>query len=212
MGQLTRRDLVKAAAVASAGVLSPNGLVAEGIGPEQAGKPQAHPVEVQVNVAKNELRERQSLDFGWRFALGHACDPARDFGFGKLNGTGTYAKSGDAGGATGIRFDDSKWDEVQVPHDWAVALPFVVEQILVGHGGKPVGRDFPESSIGWYRREIEVKPEDQGKRMVPCWGGGSKLNSAWWVRKKSSPSRTGMGSPGGSLRGNLARREKGPRR
>ena len=107
-----------------------------------------------------------SLDFGWRFALGHACDPMRDFGFGKLAGVGTYAKSGDAGGATGIRFDDSKWEAVQVPHDWAVALPFVVEPVLVGHGGKPVGRDFPESSIGWYRREIEVRPEDKGKRMV----------------------------------------------
>jgi beta-galactosidase len=121
---------------------------------------------VRVDLAKNALRERLSLDFGWRFALGHACDPMRDFGFGKLAGVGTYAKSGDAGGATGIGFDDSKWEQVQVPHDWAVALPFVIEPVLVGHGGKPVGRDFPESSIGWYRREIEVRPEDQGKRIV----------------------------------------------
>jgi beta-galactosidase len=166
MAQWTRRDLVKAAAVAGAGVLSANGLVAEGVEQEGGGKAQTHPNDVQVNVSKNELRERQSLDFRWRFALGHACDPARDFGFGKLAGVGTYAKSGNAGGATGIHFDDSKWEEVQVPHDWAVALPFVIEPILVGHGGKPVGRDFPESSIGWYRKEIEVKPEDHGKRMV----------------------------------------------
>src|SRR5580693_9206631 len=110
MAQWTRRDLVKAAAVAGAGVLGANGLVAEELEPERVGAAQTHASDVQVNVSKNELRERESLDFGWRFALGHACDPARDFGFGKLNGTGTYAKSGDAGGATGVRFDDSKWE------------------------------------------------------------------------------------------------------
>jgi beta-galactosidase len=65
----------------------------------------------------------------------------RDFGFGKLLRSGPYAKSGDSGGPTGIRFDDSKWEAVQVPHDWAVAPPFVVEPVLVDHGGKPVGRD-----------------------------------------------------------------------
>lgn len=76
-------------------------------------------------------RERLSLDFGWKFALGHACDPACDFGFGKT-GMGTYAKSGFAGGPTGIRFHDSMWESVQTQHDWAVALPFVVEEALVG--------------------------------------------------------------------------------
>jgi beta-galactosidase len=168
MRKWTRRELVKAGAAAGAASLSAKGLVAEGGEPEvgefaQAKAPQDT---VRVDLAKNELRERLSLDFGWRFALGHACDPMRDFGFGKLAGVGTYAKTGDAGGPTGVSFDDSKWEAVQVPHDWAVALPFVIEPILVGHGGKPVGRDFPESSIGWYRKEIEVKPEDKGKRMV----------------------------------------------
>jgi beta-galactosidase len=168
MRKWTRRELAKVGAAVSASALAAGKLVAEGLEPELTATQQAKaaPIEVRVNTVKNELRERQSLDFGWRFALGHACDPMRDFGFGKLAGTGTYAKSGDAGGATGIRFDDSKWEAVQVPHDWAVALPFVVEEVLVGHGGKPVGRDFPESSIGWYRREIEIGPGDEGKRIV----------------------------------------------
>ncbi len=168
MRKWTRRDLVKAGAAVGAASITANGLAAEGVASEReaAAQAKAHQDEVRVDVVKNTLREQLSLDFGWRFALGNACDPMRDFGFGKLAGTGTYAKSGDAGGATGVHFDDSKWEAVQVPHDWAVALPFVIEPILVGHGGKPVGRDFPESSIGWYRREIEVKPEDEGKRMV----------------------------------------------
>ena len=169
----TRREMLKVGAAAGAGALTTKGVAAERLELQQAAnsKAQARANEVQVNVTEkqlwgNGLRERQSLDFGWRFALGHACDPTRDFGFGKLAGVGTYAKSGDVGGATGIHFDDSKWETVQVPHDWAVALPFVVEPVLVGHGGKPVGRDFPENSIGWYRKEIEVRPEDEGKRMV----------------------------------------------
>src|SRR4051812_27245532 len=67
-------------------------------------------------------RERTRLDLGWRFALGSAADPARDFGF----GTGTpWAKAGEAVGAVRPDFDDSGWREVDVPHDWAVELPFV---------------------------------------------------------------------------------------
>ncbi len=168
MRQWTRRELVKTGAAVGVASLSGSGLASEGVEPGRDDAPQTKTSQdvAPVSAGKNELRERESLDFGWRFALGHACDPMRDFGFGKLNGTGTYAKSGEAGGPTEVRFDDSKWETVQVPHDWAVALPFVVEEVLVGHGGKPVGRDFPESSIGWYRREIEVKPEDAGKRMV----------------------------------------------
>ncbi len=186
MRKWTRRDLVKAGAVVGAVSVAANGLAAEEVEPGRgvAAQTKAPQDEVRVDVAKNTLRERVSLDFGWRFALGNVCDPMRDFGFGKLNGTGAYAKTGDAGGPTGVGFDDSKWEAVQVPHDWAVALPFVIEPILVGHGGKPLGRDFPESSIGWYRKEIEVKPEDEGKRMVLEFDGVYRnatvfVNGAW---------------------------------
>jgi len=192
MKNWTRRDLVKAGAAVGAVSLTANGLASEKVKSARAEAPQAkaHQDEVRVDVAKNQLRERQSLDFGWKFALGHVCDPMRDFGFGKLAGVGTYAKSGDAGGPTGIGFDDSKWETVQVPHDWAVALPFVVEPILVGHGGKPVGRDFPESSIGWYRREIEVKPGDEGKRIVLEFDGvfrnATVFVNGHWVSENAS--------------------------
>ena len=80
--------------------LTANGLVAEAAEAETSDGPQAvkgHQDDVRIDVAKNELRERVSLDCGWRFALGNACDPMRDFGFGKLAGVGTYAKSGICG-------------------------------------------------------------------------------------------------------------------
>jgi len=39
-------------------------------------------------------REELLLDFGWRFAFGHAGDPSKDFGFGM--GQGDFAKTGDS--------------------------------------------------------------------------------------------------------------------
>ena len=64
-------------------------------------------------------------DFNWKFALGHANDPAKDFGWGRGS---AFAKSGSLiggrNGVTGTNFDDTKWQSVQLPHDWAIDLPF----------------------------------------------------------------------------------------
>src|SRR5579862_6441478 len=67
---------------------------------------------------------RQLLDFGWRFHFGHADDPAKDFGFGAQNREATFAKSGAFPPVTRANFDDSEWRAVDLPHDWAVELPF----------------------------------------------------------------------------------------
>ena len=48
----------------------------------------------QAQAAKSPMaagRERLLADFGWRFHLGHANDPALDFGYGRGN---AFAKSG----------------------------------------------------------------------------------------------------------------------
>ena len=109
------------------------------------------------------------MDRGWRFAPGHASDPEKDFGFGKMAELGTFAKSGEAGGPAGVRanapFDDAAWEVVDLPHDWAVVLPFVLERDVVWHGGKPLGRQFPATSVGWYRRSFSIPAGDLGKRI-----------------------------------------------
>ena len=66
-------------------------------------------------------------------------------------------------GPAAPRFDDSAWRKVDLPHDWAVELPFVNNSILVEHGGKPLGREYPETSIGWYRREFFLPASDAGR-------------------------------------------------
>ena len=163
MGKWTRRDLVKVGLAASAGVMTGGELVAES---SARPLPAAVPMFAQVNAGgPGNLRERLLLDYGWRFALGNANDPEKDFGFGKLRREGTFAKAGRVDGPAAPRFDDSAWRKVDLPHDWAVELPFVNDPILVEHGGKPLGREFPETSIGWYRREFVLPESDKGRRI-----------------------------------------------
>src|SRR3984885_3289772 len=83
------------------------------------------------------LRARQLLDFGWRFHFGHADDPAKDFGFGAQNREATFAKSGAFPPVTRATFDDSEWRTINLPHDWAVELPFEKRPAGVGRDGKP---------------------------------------------------------------------------
>jgi beta-galactosidase len=124
--------------------------------------------------ATTSPRERLLFDFGWKFKFGHGSDPARDFGFGFSQGS--FSKVGDFKIAT-AGFDDSTWRSLNLPHDWAVELPFVHDDEedmfhgedpdykLVSHGYKPLGRRFPETSVGWYRREFDVPASDMGRRI-----------------------------------------------
>ena len=108
-------------------------------------------------------RERLSLDTGWRFALGHARDAAKDFG----HATGYFshlAKAGYGDGPAAAQFDDRDWRELDLPHDWAVELPFDARGGH-SHGYRALGRDFPENSVGWYRRKFFVPQGDLGRRV-----------------------------------------------
>jgi len=113
-------------------------------------------------------RERLLFDFDWKFQFGHGTDPARDLGFGKDQGD--FSKTGDFEFANG-KFDDSKWRALNLPHDWAVELPFVRDPDLESHGYKPLGRRYPETSIGWYRRVFDIPKEDEGRRIAVDFDG-----------------------------------------
>jgi beta-galactosidase len=108
-------------------------------------------------------RERIRFDAGWRFALGSAIDPAKDFG----HATGYFsylAKTGFGDGPASPAFDDRGWRRVNLPHDWAVEEPFD-PRASASHGYKTVGPRFPERSVGWYRREFSVPAGDLGRRI-----------------------------------------------
>ncbi|HEX7728478.1 MAG TPA: beta-galactosidase GalA [Terracidiphilus sp.] len=107
-------------------------------------------------------RQQFLFDFDWKFTFGHGSDPARDLGLGVNQGD--FAKTGEFAFAT-TKFDDSKWRTLNLPHDWAVELPFVHDDELQSHGYKPLGRRYPETSVGWYRRVFDIPAEDKGRRI-----------------------------------------------
>lgn len=123
-------------------------------------------------------REHLSMDNDWRFALGHAYDPSKDF----YNGTGGFsylAKTGYGDGAASSEFDDRGWRKINLPHDWAVEQPFSPKGSL-SHGSKSIGRNFPEASVGWYRKTFVVPASDLGKRISIAFDGVFR-NSIVWV-------------------------------
>jgi len=156
MSSLTRRDLLRSGLAVSAStlVIGPATRAHALLGGYPFGSPETSPA-----VAP---RERLLLDFGWKFFQGNGSDPRRDLGFGM--GQGDFAKSGDFEFATG-KFDDSKWRALDLPHDWAVELPFVWDEEQQSHGYKPLGRRYPETSIGWYRRTFDLSKEDGSRRV-----------------------------------------------
>ncbi len=71
----------------------------------------------------NAQRRHINFDENWKFKFGYAGDPSKDFNYGI---TAIFSKSGKSEGtAIDPRFRDSDWKSLDLPHDWAVELPFV---------------------------------------------------------------------------------------
>jgi beta-galactosidase len=136
----------------------------------------AGPARVHSQAAA--ARERIPIDDGWRFAFGHTYDIDKDFGYSRGE---PFAKAGSGPGALSAKFDDSGWRQIDLPHDWVVELPFVNGKIsnLESHGYKPVGRAFPETTIGWYRKKIDIPASDEGRRIGLEFDGIFRDSEVW---------------------------------
>ncbi|MEJ2538401.1 MAG: glycoside hydrolase family 2 TIM barrel-domain containing protein [Gemmatimonadota bacterium] len=93
-------------------------------------------------------RETRVLQTGWRFARGEQPD------------------------AHLPRFDDSGWETVQVPHDWAIGGPFLEEGD--GNTGK-----LPWRGQGWYRRALDVPGAWEGRRVYLVFDGVMASPRVW---------------------------------
>lgn len=124
------------------------------------------------------MRQLVSLDRGWRFALGHATNPALDFDFVRDR---SLVKAGEARGAAAPKFDDAKWRPIDVPHDWAIELPLDPrgDKELAEHGFRAIGPDHPEHSVGWYRKTFHLPAPDQGQRVVIEFDGVFRDSITW---------------------------------
>jgi beta-galactosidase len=115
-----------------------------------------------VTAAQNQSeRDLTLIDKDWRFSFGHLYDTQKDFN----HATGYFSyltKTGFGDGPAAQNFDDRAWRKLDLPHDWAVEQPFS-EKASFSHGFKTAGKGFPEKSIGWYRKKINIPETDKGR-------------------------------------------------
>jgi beta-galactosidase len=151
MRNFTRRDVLKG------GIAAPAATAVALAAMTQSAQ-------AQPTLASAALRERLLLDFGWRFHFGHANDSGKDFGFG-AGRSGGFQKTGGFLSPSNLAYDDSEWTPVDLPHDWAIRLPLKNDPALASKGSYPLGREYPETSVGWYRRVFNVPVADEGRRI-----------------------------------------------
>jgi beta-galactosidase len=119
------------------------------------------------NAQTNSPREHLSLDANWKFHLGDDWPGALHLD-----------KAGASTGPASEKFSDNSWRTLNLPHDWAIELPFD-SRADGSHGFKPVGPGFNKNSIGWYRRTFDLSQEDSGKRIWLTFDGVFRDATVW---------------------------------
>ena len=94
------------------------------------------------------------------------------------------------------RFDDRGWQQVTVPHDWAIYGPFDKEidmqRVAIEQNGERIptektGRTgaLPYIGTGWYRTSFRLAPEQAGKRVVITFDGAMSDAQVWVNGRKA---------------------------
>ncbi|HEY4380702.1 MAG TPA: glycoside hydrolase family 2 TIM barrel-domain containing protein [Acidobacteriaceae bacterium] len=130
---MTRRDVLQGAALGAAAV-----AVSPLVGRAQA-----------LVAQSNEVRSRESFDFGWKFL------------------------KGDAAGAQMPGFMDAGWRDVDLPHDWSIEGPFGQNEPSGGTGG------YLPTGVGWYRKKFHVAGADRGRVVTLEFDGVYQNSEVW---------------------------------
>lgn len=77
---------------------------------------------------------------------------------------------------TQIDFDDAAWEQVTLPHDWAIAGPFYTGSDPVVGGG--MGR-LPSPGVAWYRRTLDIPESDVGRQIFLEVEGAMSYAMVW---------------------------------
>ncbi len=128
------------------------------------------------NGAAASARQRLSLDAAWKFHLGDDWPEASQ----RLD------KAGNGSGPAAAAFLDTAWRTVQLPHDWAVELPFDPAADR-NHGYKAIGPRYPQNSVARYRRTFELPKEDEARRIWLSFDGVYRDATVWvngWLVKR----------------------------
>ena len=73
-------------------------------------------------------------------------------------------------------FDDSNWEKVNLPHDWAIKGPFFEGDNSEVGGG--MGR-LPVNGVAWYRKKLEIHASDAGKSIFLDVDGAMSYAMVW---------------------------------
>jgi beta-galactosidase len=122
-------------------------------------------------------RERLSLDRGWMFHLGDI-----PFHVPATQDETYYAtKAGLASGAAAVKYDDTAWRKLDLPHDWQIEQSFDPKANMA--------QGFRQRGIGWYRRYLAVPESDRGRHVelefdaiathATVWVNGNLVNHNW---------------------------------
>ncbi len=130
------------------------------------GRPaDARPVAAETAAASGPVLKAWILPGANRFIKDHAGrhlrpagDPGNDFPF--VQST----------------FDDSGWERVDLPHDWAIAGPFIQGRDDEIGGG--MGR-LPSPGVAWYRKKLDIPATDAGKCIILEVDGAMAYAMVW---------------------------------
>ncbi|KAL6235361.1 hypothetical protein BDW75DRAFT_209971 [Aspergillus navahoensis] len=73
-------------------------------------------------------------------------------------------------------FDDSSWDVVRLPHDWAIKGPFYTDEDP--EISSAMGR-LPVQGVGWYRRKLNITQEDSNQLIFLEIDGAMSYPMVW---------------------------------
>lgn len=87
--------------------------------------------------------------------------------------------AGNPGGTVSFvqnNFKDNAWEQINLPHDWAIKGPFYEGDNPVVGGG--MGR-LPSHGVGWYRRKLNITAADKNKSIYLDIDGAMSYAMVW---------------------------------
>ncbi|MCP4313558.1 MAG: glycoside hydrolase family 2 protein [Bacteroidetes bacterium] len=101
------------------------------------------------NSEDEQARQKIRLDFDWKFSRGDFPE------------------------ASEKDFDDSRWQKLDIPHDWAILDTFSKDNPTGRSGG------FASGGVGWYRKNFKLNKKDAFSNISIEFGGVYENSEVW---------------------------------
>jgi beta-galactosidase len=113
---------------------------------------------VYTQIAVSQTREVKVLDVNWKFQKGNFEEAYK------------------------VNFNDSKWQFVTIPHDWAIYGPFEkkvdIQHVAIEQNGEKIATEktgrtgaLPHIGTAWYRNTFTLPKESKGKKVILLFEG-----------------------------------------